>query len=94
MKHFIDNFSVSVSFGLFMSDFHIYVKDREPSLSVVTDSTMKLKCLATLRSDFWPRLNEEYLEIVNQTVYKKQTNKQKAHRCYHFDYLSVRSEFT
>ena len=77
-----------------MSDFHIYVKDREPSLSVVIDSTMKLKRLAILPSDFWPRLNEEYLEIVNQAVYKKQTNKQKAHRCYHFDYLSVQSEFS
>lgn len=74
MIHIMDHFRVSVNFLL--SDFHIYVKEyREPSLSVVTDSTLKLKCLAILPWSFWPRLNEEYLEIVSQAVKKKQTNK-------------------
>lgn len=44
-------------------------------ISVVTDSALKLKCLAIQPSSFWPRLNEEYLEIVSQAVNKKQTNK-------------------
>ena len=37
----------------------------------VINSTLKLKCLAILPSSFWPRLNEEYLEIANKAVNKK-----------------------
>ena len=46
-------------------------------VSVVINSILKLKCRAILPSSFWPRLNEEYLEIVNKAVNKKQTIKQK-----------------